>query len=56
MRILQSRQLVWLVFIIILFMLLVNNGLTLWDQDEAAYAGFGKRMLETGDWLIPNFP
>ncbi len=56
MRILQSRQLVWLVFIIILFMLLVNNGLTLWDQDEAAYAGFGKRMLETGDWLIPNYP
>jgi 4-amino-4-deoxy-L-arabinose transferase-like glycosyltransferase len=32
-------------------------GLTapLWDQDEAAYAGFALRMVETGDWLVPAF-
>lgn len=27
----------------------------LWDQDEAAYAGFGKTMIETGDYLIPDY-
>ena len=31
------------------------NGLSLWDQDEAAYAGFAKRMIETGDWLVPDY-
>ena len=51
-----DKRLVYGVFGLILFMLLVNNGLSLWDQDEAAYAGFGKRMLEQGDWLIPDFP
>ena len=32
-----------------------NGYISLWDQDEAAYAGFAKRMLETGRWLIPDF-
>lgn len=27
----------------------------LWDQDEAAYAGFGKNMIETGDVIIPDY-
>lgn len=27
----------------------------LWDQDEAAYAGFGKTMIETGDYVIPDY-
>lgn len=27
----------------------------LWDQDEAAYAGFGKTMIETGDFVIPDY-
>lgn len=27
----------------------------LWDQDEAAYAGFGKTMIETGDVIIPDY-
>ena len=51
-----DKRLIFIVFSLILFMLLVNNGLSLWDQDEAAYAGFGKRMVESGDWLIPDFP
>ncbi len=31
------------------------NNLSLWDQDEAAYAGFAKRMIETDNWLIPDY-
>lgn len=36
-------------------LLLGNARIGLWDQDEAAYAGFGRRMIETGDWLVPQF-
>ena len=32
-----------------------NHAVSLWDQDEAAYAGFGRTMIETGNWLIPEF-
>ncbi len=36
--------------------LIINNwAMPLWDQDEAAYAGFGKTMLEEGDFLIPDY-
>lgn len=31
-------------------------GLSFWDQDEAAYAGFAWRMLQTGNWIVPDFP
>lgn len=34
---------------------LVGYNMTLWDDDEAAYAGFALRMLETGDWVNPTF-
>lgn len=33
----------------------MNHAISLWDEDEAAYALFGKRMLETGDWVTPDF-
>ncbi len=40
----------------ILLLLFVHNGsISLWDQDEAAYAGFGFQMLKTGKYLIPEF-
>jgi 4-amino-4-deoxy-L-arabinose transferase-like glycosyltransferase len=32
-----------------------NNWVSFWDQDEAAYAGFAKTMIETGNWLQPDF-
>jgi 4-amino-4-deoxy-L-arabinose transferase-like glycosyltransferase len=36
--------------------LLINNwAMPLWDQDEAAYAGFGKTMIEEGDFVIPDY-
>lgn len=37
------------------FMMVNNNTLSLWDEDEAAYAGFAYRMIETGNWMIPEF-
>lgn len=38
-------------------MLFIHNGhISLWDQDEGAYAGFAHRMIASGDWLVPEFP
>ena len=46
----------WLLFGGLALVLLIGNGRTLlWNQDEAAYAGFGLTMLESGDWLVPDF-
>jgi 4-amino-4-deoxy-L-arabinose transferase-like glycosyltransferase len=43
-------------FLIITFIVFVNNNsVSLWDQDEAAYAGFAKEMIHSGNWLIPDF-
>ena len=43
-------------FAVWLILLLLNNGsISLWDEDEAAYALFGQRMAETGDWVNPDF-
>lgn len=37
--------------------LFVNNHLvSLWDEDEAAYAGFALEMVTTGDWVVPEYP
>ena len=36
-------------------LLVTNRSTPLWDQDEAAYAGFAYTMLDTGDWAIPEF-
>ncbi len=36
--------------------LVITNGTTpLFDQDEAAYAGFAHTMVESGDWVTPSF-
>lgn len=43
-------------FVFIAFILFSNNGnVSLWDQDEAAYAGFAKEMVTSGDWSVPQF-
>lgn len=45
-----------LFFILLLFILLSsNNSISLFDQDEAAYAGFGKYFLENPQAHIPKF-
>ncbi|MCB0397742.1 MAG: glycosyltransferase family 39 protein [Flavobacteriales bacterium] len=47
---------VWLFFSVLAILLLVHNEqISLWDQDEAAYAGFARTMLQTGNWVIPDF-
>ncbi|MFK7797846.1 MAG: ArnT family glycosyltransferase, partial [Aureispira sp.] len=33
-----------------------NHQVSLWDEDEAAYAGFAQQMVTTGDWVNPNYP
>ena len=38
------------------FLLFINNdNLSLWEQDEAAYAGFAYNMLEKDNYVIPDF-
>ncbi len=46
------------VFISVLFGIQLFIGLDSppWDQDESAYFGFSKNMLETGNYRIPEFP
>jgi hypothetical protein len=44
--------------ILVLFSLLLfinNDSLALWEQDEAAYAGFAYNMVEREQYLIPDF-
>jgi 4-amino-4-deoxy-L-arabinose transferase-like glycosyltransferase len=42
-----------LFFLVNLF--LVGNHISLWDDDEAAYAGFALNMYEYGNWVNPEF-
>lgn len=48
------REIVFFV-ILGLILLISNNNITLFDQDEAAYAGFGKYFLENPQAHIPQF-
>ncbi|MDP2187560.1 MAG: glycosyltransferase family 39 protein [Sphingobacteriaceae bacterium] len=34
---------------------LAGTGLSVWDQDESAYAAFAWQMRESGNWLVPEF-
>lgn len=53
----QKYKLEILFFLVVFIACFVHNGsVSLWDQDEAAYAGFAKNMLESGNWLVPDFP
>jgi 4-amino-4-deoxy-L-arabinose transferase-like glycosyltransferase len=42
-----------LFFLVNLFLL--GNNISLWDDDEAAYAGFALNMYEQGNWINPEF-
>lgn len=50
----KSILLIISIFYIIFFSLFVHD-FYLWDQDEAAYAGFARRILQTNDWVTPDF-
>lgn len=43
----------WLLLAFLLFF--GNQYISLWDQDEAAYAGFALNMVNSDNWLIPDF-
>ncbi len=45
----------FLYFCLLAFILFAGNTHSLTDQDEAAYAGFAKQMIETGNWVTPEF-
>jgi len=48
----------WIYFVglmLVVNLLWMNHSVSLWDEDEAAYAGFGIEMLRTGDWVHPNY-
>jgi len=47
----------WLVFLAVWLLLLIHNStqFALWEQDEAAYAGFAMNMVSGKSWLIPDF-
>lgn len=47
------RYIILSLFVVLL--LLNNHSLCLWEQDEAAYAGFAWQMIETDSYLIPDF-
>ena len=46
----------YIYIIIYIFLLFYKNNSPLWEQDEAAYAGFATNMIESGNWVIPDFP
>lgn len=51
----KRRYLYFGLFIyIVLTVFLHNDNLSIWDQDEGAYALFAKNMIETGNWVIPD--
>ena len=55
MRFIKRNSYAIFLLISILLIAFSFNQLSLWDQDEAAYAGFAQKMLETGNWLVPNY-
>lgn len=51
-----KRHIPFIYFVLIAIILFASNGrVSLWDQDEAAYAGFAKQMVESGNWSVPEF-
>jgi len=51
-----NRWLLSAIFALSLVSLCLNNdAISLWDQDEAAYAGFAHTMRATGNWVVPDF-
>ncbi len=50
----QSRFLT-LVYVLGGLALFAGCWLSLWDQDESAYAAFAWNMIQSGDWLVPEF-
>ncbi len=54
-KLLKLKNIFIWISLIILILFIHNNSTSFWDQDEAAYAGFGLRMNEANNYLIPEF-
>lgn len=55
-ELLADRRFLAVVAVLFAINLAIANGTTpLFDQDEAAYAGFAHTMVETGEWRVPSF-
>jgi 4-amino-4-deoxy-L-arabinose transferase-like glycosyltransferase len=54
-QMLHSRYTVPLYLVFYFVLLALTSGTQLWDQDESAYAGMAINMLESGNWIIPEF-
>ena len=54
---LRDRPLIIAFLILVGVNLFIGNATTsVWDQDEAAYAGFVRSILADGRWCVPEFP
>lgn len=40
-------------FALLVVLVFIHNNYSIWDEDEGAYANFGKHMLDTGNWIMP---
>ncbi len=56
MEFLTKNKSKFLLFLLLLFALLYGNNSPLYDQDEAAYMGFSKSIMTSGDFLKMDFP
>ncbi len=54
-QLLAQPRFLTLVYVLGGLSLFAGCWLSLWDQDESAYAAFAWKMVTTGDWLIPDF-
>jgi 4-amino-4-deoxy-L-arabinose transferase-like glycosyltransferase len=53
---LEDRRFLIAASVLFAINLVITNGSTpLFDQDEAAYAGFAHTMVSSGDWVTPSF-
>lgn len=51
-----SKFAIFIALLLAVNLLVNNHAVSLWDEDEAAYAGFAQRMVETGNWVTPEYP
>ncbi len=56
MNFLNQIPRIYFIAVCFFLFLLIGNDSPLYDQDEAAYAGFAKRMLVTQDFITQSFP
>jgi len=54
-QLLAQPRFMTLVYVLGGLTLFAGSWLSLWDQDESAYAAFAWQMIESGDWLVPEF-